>query len=86
MASYPAASNSAYVCPITSGVGRDVLTRRPARKAPATSSGRTSDSGRLRSSMTTCNGMIEMSARAASAGSRDDVESVTIATPGICSA
>jgi hypothetical protein len=30
--------------------------------------------------------MIEMSARAASAGSREDVESVTIAMPAICSA
>ena len=45
---------------ITSGVGREVLTWRPARNASATC-GRTS-TGRLRSSITTC-GMIEMSAR-----------------------
>jgi hypothetical protein len=57
IASYPASARSAYRAPITSGAGREVLTRRPARSAAATSAAGTSDSGRLRSSITTCNGI-----------------------------
>ena len=71
---------------MTSGDGLEVVTRDPARNASATTDGATSVSGRLRSSITTCSGITATPADEAWTGSNEDVESVTTATPAICSA
>ena len=87
IAEAPAAATDSYALVNASGAGREVDTERPSRSAAATApgvidpwSGR-KDSGRLLPSTITWSGTTTSPASFAADGTKDDVESVTTATP-----